>query len=237
MNTPSRNAREYFNRGMTVQSGQSDPMNTAVARQAARLLIQRAISLFDIDQDAARSCLGMAASLLIGRTDDDCESSRKVSRSLTAWQAKRVLDYVDSHLDSKLGVEELARLLALSKSYFARSFKQRLGMPPMSFVAIRRVERAKALMKSTQEPLTAIALTCGFGDQSHLTRWFRRVVGTTPGQFRRGAHRGAPSASSLPAEMRTSPLGHSKEFAHRAVGPGASPTQPGEFLKIQKPSI
>jgi AraC-like DNA-binding protein len=55
----------------------------------------------------------------------------------------------------------------------------------MAFVVARRIERAKLMMTSTRERLTDIALACGFSDQSHLNRHFRRVVGTSPGLWRR----------------------------------------------------
>ena len=55
----------------------------------------------------------------------------------------------------------------------------------MAFVAVRRVERAKLMMASTGQRLTDIALACGFADQSHLNRYFRRIVGVSPGLWRR----------------------------------------------------
>jgi AraC-like DNA-binding protein len=171
---------------VNTPSRQAAPASTSVVEQAARF-VQCAITVFENDREAARGYLGVAASLLTSDADTDREAGKKACRpsSLTAWRAKRIMDYIESHLDSKMDVDELAGLLALSRSYFARCFRERLGIPPMTFVAIRRVERAKALMRSTHEPLTAIALACGFGDQPHLTRWFRRVVGTTPGRYRR----------------------------------------------------
>jgi AraC-like DNA-binding protein len=52
-------------------------------------------------------------------------------------------------------------------------------------VKLRRIERAKVLMTSTDQQLTDIALICGFADQSHLNRSFRRVLGVSPGRWRR----------------------------------------------------
>jgi AraC family transcriptional regulator len=75
--------------------------------------------------------------------------------------------------------------VSCSKGHFSRAFKRSLGLSPTAYVAIRRVERAKALMSSTREHLSEIALACGFTDQSHFTRWFRRIVGVSPGQWRR----------------------------------------------------
>jgi AraC family transcriptional regulator len=73
----------------------------------------------------------------------------------------------------------------LSKCHFSRAFKQTVGSSPMAYVAVRRVERAKLMMTSTGQRLTDIALACGFADQSHLNRYFRRVVGVSPGLWRR----------------------------------------------------
>jgi transcriptional regulator GlxA family with amidase domain len=79
----------------------------------------------------------------------------------------------------------MGQLVALSKSHFSRAFQQSLGTPPMAYVAKRRVERAKLMMTSTRDRLTDIALACGFADQSHLNRSFRRIVGMSPGIWRR----------------------------------------------------
>jgi transcriptional regulator GlxA family with amidase domain len=55
----------------------------------------------------------------------------------------------------------------------------------MKYVIVRRVERAKAMISSTQEPLAEVALACGFADQAHLNRRFGAVVGVSPGRWRR----------------------------------------------------
>lgn len=195
MNTQSVIAAQSTAPGASGRSKQLPPTNSTAVQRAARF-VQCAITLFESDREAARGYLSVAASLLTSDALTARETDKKVCHpcSLTTWKAKRIVGYIEAHLDSKMDVEQLANLLALSKSYFARSFRQRLGIPPMTFVALRRVERAKALMTSTHEPLTAIALACGFGDQPHLTRWFRRVVGTTPGRYRRDVQNSGTSA-------------------------------------------
>jgi AraC family transcriptional regulator len=80
---------------------------------------------------------------------------------------------------------ELAGLLAFSTSHFSRAFKRSLALSPMAYVASRRIERAKLMMNSTRGYLREIAPDCGFADQSHLCRSFRRMVGVSPGQWRR----------------------------------------------------
>jgi AraC family transcriptional regulator len=58
-------------------------------------------------------------------------------------------------------------------------------VPLMTYVFGRRVERAKSMLRGTRDQLTEIALSCGFADQSHLNRTFRRAVGMSPGLWRR----------------------------------------------------
>jgi AraC-like DNA-binding protein len=105
--------------------------------------------------------------------------------SLACRQAKRALEYIEAHLGSQIEIREIAKLVALSKSHFSRTFKRSVGFSPREYVSARRVERAKLMMRSTSERLSDIALICGFADQSHLNRHFRRLVGMSPGLWRR----------------------------------------------------
>ena len=106
---------------------------------------------------------------------------------LPMWQARRALSYIESNLGSKINIAEIAALAGLSKSYFSRAFKLTLGASPMAYVSMKRIERAKALIVSSTHRLSAIALECGFADQSHLNRKFCRCVGMSPGSWRRSA--------------------------------------------------
>jgi AraC family transcriptional regulator len=166
--------------------------DVSMASSSARVghLVKRAMTFFDTNREAAWRCLRDASTLLVSKTyvsRGDARASYTQFRmgGLAAWQAKRTLDYIEANLAAKVGLEEMANVVTLSKSHFSRAFKCSLGSSPMAFVAARRVERAKLMMTSTRERLTDIALACGFSDQSHLNRHFRRVVGTSPGLWRR----------------------------------------------------
>ena len=152
-------------------------------------LVKRAMRFLETNREAARGCLQDAWTLL-GQAPEEsvADAPRQYTcrpGCLARWQAERVLDFVEANLGLKVATEEMANVVALSKSHFSRAFKHTLGYTPMAYVAVRRVERAKLMMTSTRERLTDIALACGFADQSHLNRYFRRVVGTSPGQWRR----------------------------------------------------
>jgi transcriptional regulator GlxA family with amidase domain len=93
---------------------------------------------------------------------------------------QRICEYIESHLDQKIGLEALAAMAGLSTHYFARAFHQTVGVPPHSFLLSRRLDRAERMLRQTQLPLSEIAVATGFSDQSHLARHFRRRTGMSP---------------------------------------------------------
>ena len=105
--------------------------------------------------------------------------------ALAPWQTKRVQEKLMDDLTDDPSLEELASLCRLSVSHFARAFKEATGMPPHRWLLSQRVERAKTLLVDSGAPISEVALTCGFADQSHLTRVFSKAVGVSPGVWRR----------------------------------------------------
>jgi len=97
---------------------------------------------------------------------------------------RRVREYIVVHLAEDLSNPVLAGLVGLSTYYFTRAFKRSAGVSPHRFVLRCRVERVKQLLVETELPLAQIAITAGFNDQSHCTRRFHELVGTTPRRFR-----------------------------------------------------
>jgi AraC family transcriptional regulator len=106
------------------------------------------------------------------------------SNGLSRDRLKRVREYIETHLNDRLTLADLAGVACLSPYHFSRSFKQAVGVSPQRYVIRRRLERAKTLMRRTNEPLAEIAYRVGFSDQSHLTSIFRRETGLTPGRYR-----------------------------------------------------
>ena len=106
------------------------------------------------------------------------------SNGLSHERVQRVREYVEAHLGDRLTLADLAGVACLSPYHFSRSFKLALGIGPQRYVVQRRLERAKTLMRRTNQPLAWVAQEAGFADQSHLTSVFRRETGMTPGRFR-----------------------------------------------------
>jgi AraC-like DNA-binding protein len=96
-----------------------------------------------------------------------------------------MLDYIEANLGERLDIELIARAVYLSASHLCRAFKSTFGISVHQYVMRRRVKRAQQLMLNSSMSLSGIALSCGMCDQSHLTRWFQRVVGETPAAWRR----------------------------------------------------
>jgi AraC family transcriptional regulator len=160
--------------------------------------LYREISLGSMaDRLYVESLVIQLAGLLLRHHSSASERAKTLSSSgLTRNQARRVLDYIESNLCCELTLVELARIADLSLHHFARMFKRTLGAAPHQYVLARRVERAKAMLRTTPTSLPEISLSTGFCDQSHFTSTFRRIVGATPTGFRGGNAAAIPNDPS-----------------------------------------
>src|SRR5262245_17424487 len=105
--------------------------------------------------------------------------------ALPRGRLRAVVEYVEEHLGAGLSLDEMAAAARLSPYHFARQFKHATGLPPYQYVILRRVERAKEMLRvSGTLSLAEVAAHAGFSDQSQFSRHFKRLAGVTPGQFR-----------------------------------------------------
>lgn len=102
---------------------------------------------------------------------------------LSKAKLQQVKEYINAHLDRDLKLIELAASVQLSPYHFLRLFKQSMAATPHQYILERRVEKAKCLLEHGQLSIAEVAVTVGFCDQSHLTRYFKRIVGITPKQL------------------------------------------------------
>lgn len=103
---------------------------------------------------------------------------------MNARQLRAATDYIDSHIDEDLSLKSIAQAAAMSPFRFARGFHQAVGQSPRQYVILRRIERAKELLRGTERDLVEIAQLVGFSTQSHFTAMFRRRCGITPKRYR-----------------------------------------------------
>lgn len=96
--------------------------------------------------------------------------------------AQRLRRHLDDRFREAFTIAEVAESLGSSRSHLVRVFSQAFGIAPHGYVVGRRVDSARRLLLDGSSPAEA-APASGFHDQAHLTRHFRRVLGTTPGRF------------------------------------------------------
>jgi AraC family transcriptional regulator len=155
--------------------------------------VHHVIALLDsaigqLDQEQAAHGTLLQATLLLRRQVNPQpgeEDGREGKERLLAWQVRRVVDHIDHHISNRVLVADLCALVQRSEAHFSRSFRRTFGHSPHAFVVRRRVELAAQYMLQTDTGLSDIALRCGFVDQAHLCKHFRKVTGETPAAWRR----------------------------------------------------
>ena len=104
--------------------------------------------------------------------------------SLSEATLAQIESYVWEEAEEKIDVGTLAALAGMSKSIFARIFREATGESPYQFVLSIRVKKARHLIMSSSLSLAEIAFQCGFSSQSHMNGVFQQKVGATPGAIR-----------------------------------------------------
>jgi AraC-like DNA-binding protein len=152
-------------------------------------LLDGATQRLESSKEAAQSAIEQATSLLQEQMRPHSREGSRASGGLLAWQVRKVREYVDAHIAGRVLVLDLSAVVKLSEGHFSRMFKRTFGLSPHAFVLRRRLELAARLMLESTESQTDIALHCGFTDQAHLCKHFRRSMGESPAAWRR-ARRG-----------------------------------------------
>ena len=120
---------------------------------------------------------------LVRRHAREKGSAARESREPRA--VERARSYLEANYSENVSLSELTRLTGLSAFHLTHAFTQGVGLPPHAYLLQIRVLHAKALI-ARGLPLVDAALETGFSHQSHLNRHFKRLLGLTPGQYRRG---------------------------------------------------
>ena len=169
-------------------SGHLSPLSERAPVRLAIRLLDAALGIWDEDEASARSQIEAAAAMLRGKSDALPMRETPTGRArhgLAPWQARKVQEFIDASLDTKIRLQDCASQTRLSASHFSRAFKATFGTTVLDYIHRRRVERAQQLMLVSEQSLSQIALSCGFADQAHYCRVFRAVAGLSPNAWRR----------------------------------------------------
>ena len=105
---------------------------------------------------------------------------KQYDSGLSLRKLQTVIDYIQANLEEKISLNTLAEITEISPYYFCRLFKKSTGITPYQYFIKCRIDRAKVLLKERKMSISDVAFEVGFSNQSHFTKHFKRLVGTTP---------------------------------------------------------
>jgi AraC-like DNA-binding protein len=117
---------------------------------------------------------------LITRHAHNRAASQVFRRNKSA--VNRAVEYLRAHFINDISLEELARIAGVSKFYLVRAFRREVGIPPHKYLLALRVSHAKRMLLRGST-VAEVATQIGFYDESHLGKYFRQIVGVTPGAY------------------------------------------------------
>jgi AraC family transcriptional regulator len=122
----------------------------------------------------------VASSFIDGLVTRHTSALAKAPRGMLSKTAlDRLTEYIFAHIDEQIEVAALAKIAGRSPFHFCRVFSRSVGMSPHRYVVHLRLQRAIELVRDGRFGFAEIAASTGFSDQSHLSRWVRRVHGVS----------------------------------------------------------
>ncbi|MDM0036919.1 AraC family transcriptional regulator [Variovorax sp. J22P271] len=135
----------------------------------------------------------MAERMPVGGAGDPAMQDPELLRRLL-----RAKDRMDAASHEEWPVGRLAQVAGVSEAHFARSFKQAFGIPPHRYLLTRRVERAMAMLRETDLPITDIVWDTGWASLGTFGRTFRDITGQTPSAVRARAEKSMHDLGRVP---------------------------------------
>lgn len=107
-----------------------------------------------------------------------------INGALDVCKLNKVKNFIEDRLAEDLSIADMAAVVHMSQFHFARAFKTATNTSPHRYLTLRRIERAKVLLKVTKVSIAEIAYGLGFANHSHFIAQFRKATGTTPKSYR-----------------------------------------------------
>jgi AraC-like DNA-binding protein len=162
--------------GLGVRFAHSAPYAPDASRILVRAHARLIASESPLDQESV--LVELLSALMRGGHINEAPVPAAVARQAV----REARDHIDGHFCEPVSLCDLADLTGASPFHLLRSFRSHVGLPPAAYQNQLRIEQAKRLLR-TGHGIADTAAAVGFSDQSHLTRHFQRIVGTTPGRY------------------------------------------------------
>jgi AraC-like DNA-binding protein len=172
----------------TVKEALSDPICRFEHKALGRAFNEMNRELMSADKPAPFFTEGWAMQALayVARAAKADPPRRvRMGSGLAPWQLRRAKEMLCADLSEDVSVKSVAKTCGLSVCQFTRGFRICTGKPPHEWLVGTRIEAARDLLAKSDMPLAEIAVMCGFSDQSHFSRVFRRFIDESPAAWRR----------------------------------------------------
>ncbi len=167
--------------GVSARLPRSNPANSTVGALMER--ISAAVSEGEPYSDLEARALMMQLLTVLLRKYDYPDRAR-TDRSRTVSDAERGIRYINANFREAITVDAAAEAAGMSKSYFMKVFRDLNGVTPWEYVLLKRVAYSTQLLKNTQTSVLDVAMQSGFNTKSSFNRAFRRVMKTSPAEYR-----------------------------------------------------
>ena len=171
------NSREIYREICPSGPGMAAVKDRRLVRELMQEIYQMHVRAKRVDEGIQSACLSRIFAELLG---SEPEQEEKEEPELAACLA-----YIQRNLAEDIRVKDLAECVSLSEFYFSRWFRSRMGASPYEYITSLRVNEAKIRLKTGRSSLASIASECGFASEGNFIRSFKRMTGTTPGEFRK----------------------------------------------------
>lgn len=97
---------------------------------------------------------------------------------------KTAKDYIDSHFDKDISLDDVSRVVNISPYYFSKIFKEESGLNFIEYLTNIRIDKAKKLLENSNLSVKEICVSCGYSDPNYFSRSFKKNVGVTPTEYK-----------------------------------------------------
>jgi two-component system response regulator YesN len=101
-------------------------------------------------------------------------------------QIKRVIQFIHNNMDKDIRREDIAEAVYLNPDYLSRLFKREVGVSLKEFILTNKMKEAQALLRSTPQPVSVVALKVGYTHFAHFSQVYKKIMGVTPSEERDG---------------------------------------------------
>jgi len=174
-------AAEYVNQaGLSL----SQPIYRPVTPEQGRAVGEEMLRIAGCSDRSPLYLIGRLYLFLDGLVQSSASRRELRGGQLKDFYIQEAITFMEHNYARELTVEEVANVCKLNRSYFSKLFKENMSCTPQEFLIGLRLSRAADLMRNTGKPIGVIAAQCGYPNQLHFSRAFRKRYGVSPREWR-----------------------------------------------------